>query len=310
MRVLTAEQGNDTPFVTDVAPPPLGPGDLRIRVAAAAINPADLFVTSGAGRTVFGLPPTVGLGWDAAGTVTETGADVTDFAVGDEVAVLHHDLAARVRAHAESLVVPASSSARIPDGLGLEGAATLPLNALTARQALDLLGPADGRTLLVTGAAGAVGGFAVALAVQEGWRVTGLGRSADAAFITRAGSAAGSAAGSSAGAAEAVTGIPGRAAFDAVLDAAALREAALAAVRDGGAYVGVLPPRPVPSERGITTQDVGVRPDGATLAGLLRLAAAGVLEPRVAGTAPLDEAAAAYAKVAAGGQRGRWLLIP
>jgi NADPH:quinone reductase-like Zn-dependent oxidoreductase len=178
----------------------------------------------------------------------------------------------------------------------LADAASLPLNALTARQALDLLGPAEGRTLLVTGGAGALGGHAIVLASRAGWRVTALARDADAEFLARAG-------------AEPVAELAGPS-FDAVLDAAVLLESALAAVRDGGSFVGVASGSLVAAERGVTVHTVSVQPDSEAIAGLLGLAAEGTLELRVAGRVPLRDAAKAFEKVAGGGQRGRWLLIP
>jgi NADPH:quinone reductase-like Zn-dependent oxidoreductase len=109
--------------------------------------------------------------------------------------------------------------------------------------------------------------------------------------------------------ADPVTELPGPS-FDAVLDAAVLLESALAAVRDGASFVGVAPAAPVAAERGITVRTVSMEPDSEAIAGLLRLAAEGTLEVRVAGRVPLLEAATAYDEIAGGGQRGRWLLIP
>ena len=109
--------------------------------------------------------------------------------------------------------------------------------------------------------------------------------------------------------ADPVTSLPGPS-FDAVLDAAVLLASALAAVRDGGSFVGVAPDAPVTAERGIAVHTLSVEPDSETLAGLLGLAAEGTLAVRVAGRVPLRDAAQAYDKVAAGSQRGRWLLIP
>jgi hypothetical protein len=77
-----------------------------------------------------------------------------------------------------------------------------------------------------------------------------------------------------------------------------------------GTFAGVPSASPAMSERGIEIGILGVEPDGARLAELLDLAASGVLELRVAGRVPLAEAASAYGKVAGGGQRGRWLLVP
>ena len=298
MPALLAYSSSTTPVLDDVSPPALGPGDVRIQVAAAAVNPVDVMVVAGPLRQVVGLPDPVGLGWDVSGTISEIGSDVIGLGTGNRVAglLLLLGLKPSVGTHAGETVLSADAVARIPDGLDLVEAASLPLNALAARQAVDLLGPAEGRTLLVTGGAGALGGHAVALAARAGWRVTALARTTDADFVARAG-------------AELVTELPGPS-FDAVLDAAVLLEPALGAVRDDGSFVGVAPASPVTAERGIAVQTLSVEPDGAALAELLELAAEGALEPRVAGRVPLREAAKAYDEVARGGQRGRWLLMP
>lgn len=298
MPALLAYSTSASPVLEDVSRPGLGPTDVRIQVAGAAVNPVDVKVLTGPLRAAVGLPDPVGLGWDVSGTVTEVGTEVTDLGAGDRVAGILHLLGLKpsVGSHADETALPADAVARVPDGLDLVEAASLPLNALAARQALDLLGPAEGRTLLVTGGAGAVGGNAVVLATRAGWRVTALARDADADFVGRAG-------------ADPVTEVPGPS-FDAVLDAAVLLETALTAVRDGGSFVGVAPDAPVPAERGIAVHTLSVEPDGEAIAGLLDLAAQGTLEPRVAGRVPLREAAKAYDKVASGGERGRWVLIP
>jgi NADPH:quinone reductase-like Zn-dependent oxidoreductase len=145
-----------------------------------------------------------------------------------------------------------------------------------------------------------VGGYAVALAAHAGWTVPGLARESDRDFVRRA------------GARELVTELPGPSGrlFGAVVDGAVLHAAALTAIRDGGTFVGVPSASVATAERGIRIDIVSVQPDGSQLAELLALAAAGVLELRVAGRVSLAEAATAYDKVAAGGQRGRWLLVP
>jgi len=288
--------GTGTPVVTDLEPAPLGPDDVRVRVAASAVHPIDVLLTTEQGRARFGLPGGRGLGWDLTGTVTDVGTRVDGFAVGDRVAALTPDPAVASRAHAESAVVPATQVAALPAGLDPLAAASLPLNALAARQGLELLGPPEGRTLLVTGAAGAVGGYAVSLAARDGWRVTGLARAGDVDVVRGA------------GAERVVHELPGPA-YDAVLDAAALEGAAIPALRDDGAYVG-FPGQSTAPVRGIRVAPVFTRPDGTALGELLRLAAEGVLSLRVAGTVPLADAATAYAAVAGGGQRGRWLLVP
>ncbi len=104
-------------------------------------------------------PEWTGLGWDFAGTIVATGPGV-DLPVGTRVAGLVDGFDRDFGTYAEQLVVPAATVAVVPDGLDLVAASTVPLNGLAAAQIVDLLGdaPPDGNRLLVTGAAGAVGG--------------------------------------------------------------------------------------------------------------------------------------------------------
>jgi len=199
-------------------------------------------------------------------------------------------------AQADLAVLDAEAVALVPAGLDLVDAASIPLNAVTAHQALALLGEHAGRTLLVTGAAGAVGGYAVALAKATGWDVTGHGRPSDEAFVSSTGAL--------------FTAEPRPASYDAVLDGAVLQQAGVALVADGGTFVGVQPSMPPESERGVVVTAVKVQRDGALLGQLLDRSVSGELEVRVTGTIPLQDAATAYGKVGGGGQRGRWLLVP
>ena len=301
MQLLIARQHTTEPIlveVPDLQPdlrPDLRPGEVLLDVVASSVNPVDLFVASGRAHPVFGLPEEVGLGWDVIGRVRSVAADVGSFNPGDLVAGLHADPTAPSGAHATQVVLAAAALALVPAGLSPVEAATVPLNALTADQALRPLGEPAGRSLLITGAAGAVGGYAVALASAAGWEVTALARGGDEAWVRAA------------GATHFVTS-PESAAYDVVLDAAVLDEIAVTAVRDGGDYVGVMPSATPAVERGVRVSAVSVRAEGARLGELLARAATGELEVRVAGTGSLDDAAAVYAKVAGGGHRGRWVL--
>ncbi|MFK0150624.1 NADP-dependent oxidoreductase [Streptomyces sp. NPDC090499] len=274
--------------------PEPGPSQVRIKVAAAALNPVDAGVRAG---FFGGAGKRIGLGWDVAGTVDAAGF-ATAWGVGDQVVALDPGIVRPLGSHAEYVVVEADAAATAPATVDAVHAATLPLNGLTAAQALDLLEPAEGQSLLVTGAAGAVGGFAVQLAAHRGISVTALARATDEELVRSLGAAH-----FTAGAVEARS-------FDAVLDAAVLGEPALEWVRDGGGYVGVRPggePAPV---RGVRTAAVGVTADGARLAELAGLVDEGVLTLRVAETFSLDDAAKAHARLAAGGVRGRLVLVP
>lgn len=284
--VMRTFGGPEVVEIADLPVPEPGSGQVRIKVAAAALNPVDVARRLGYAFTEASKLP---LGADVAGTVDAVGAD-TQWSVGDEVVAL------AIGSHAEYVVVDANSVAKVPATADAVHASTLPLNALTAAQALDLLELTDGQSLLVTGAAGAVGGYAVQLAGHAGVSVTALARTQDNELLRSLGAAH-------------IAG-EGEADFDAVLDAGALGEAALARVRDGGAYVGVLPGSAPEPARGVSTTAVQSYPDGARLAELVRLVDNGVLTLRVAETYPLAEAAKAHIRLAEGGLRGRLVLVP
>lgn len=149
--------------IVDVPDPHAGPGQVRIAVRAAGVNPSDW--KKRAGLMDEELPQT--MGYEAAGVVDELGAGVSDVAVGDRVFGFSTDGAAQ----AELAVL--SHYAPIPPSLDFAGAAALPAAIETATRALDQLGVAAGSTLLVNGASGSVGSAAVQLAVARGARVIG-----------------------------------------------------------------------------------------------------------------------------------------
>jgi NADPH:quinone reductase-like Zn-dependent oxidoreductase len=296
--VVRTPGGPDSIEFIDVPIAEPGPGEARVRIAAAAVNPVDLAVAGGVfhGMGLINQPDHTGLGWDFAGTVRAAGPGV-DLPAGTRVAGLVDGFDRDFGTYAEQLIVPATNLAVVPDGLDLAAASTVPLNALTAAQILDLLGdaPADGKSLLVTGAAGAVGGYVAALAPDRGWQVTGLARAEDEDFVR------------SLGAGFTTQAEPG---WDAVADGAVMQELALALVRDGGAFVGVQPSAKLPTERGIRVDAVVVHPDDPRLAGLLARTASGELPARVHAVVPLDQVADAHRAVAKGGLRGRYVLTP
>jgi NADPH:quinone reductase-like Zn-dependent oxidoreductase len=296
--VVRTPDGPDSIELIDLPVAEPGPGEVRVRIAAAPVNPVDVAVASGPFHAMglINQPDHTGLGWDFAGTVAAAGPWV-DLAVGTRVAGLVDGFDRDFGTYAEQLIVPATSLAVVPDGLDLAAASTVPLNALTAAQIVDLLGdaPADRNRLLVTGAAGAVGGYVASLAQDRGWQVTGLARAEDEDFVRGL------------GAGFTTNAEPG---WDAVADGAVMQEQALALVRDGGAFVGVQPSAKLPAQRGIKVDVVVAHPDGLQLADLLARAASGALPARVHAVVPLDQVADAHRAVAKGGLRGRCVLKP
>jgi NADPH:quinone reductase-like Zn-dependent oxidoreductase len=296
--VVRAPGGPDSIEIIDVPVVAPGPGEVLVQIAAAPVNPVDLAVAAGVfhGMGLINQPEYTGLGWDFAGTVVASGP-AADLAVGTEVAGMVGGFNRDFGTYGEQIVVPAADVAIVPDGLDLVAASTVPLNGLTAAQIVDLLGdaPTAGSRLLVTGAAGAVGGYVASLAHDRGWQVTGLARAEDEQFVRGL------------GADFTAHAEPG---WDAVADAAGLQERSLALVRDGGAFVGVKPNAEPVAERGVAVAAVTAHSDGTRLAELLARTASGALPARVQTVLPLDHVADAHRAVAKGGVRGRYVLRP
>ena len=284
-----------------------GPREVRIRVQATAVHPVDLFTRAGLTAPV--IPPEAPrplvLGWDLAGVVDAVGGSVKEWQPGDAVVGLTRWFDTGRGTYAEYVNLDASWIARAPSNATPEEAASLPLNAQTAGQALELLGLAVGQTVAVTGAAGALGGYLVQLAKERGLRVVavagaddeelvrGLGadvfvpRSDDLVAAVRAVEPAG---------------------VDGLVDAAVVGPTTVGAVRDGGAFVAVTGGVDPAPERGIRVGTVSVRPNGTQLAELVALVEAGKLTPRVAEVYPFAKAGEAHARLAKGGVRGRLVL--
>lgn len=294
--------------VVDVPVPDPGPGQLRIGVAAASVNPIDLSARAGRLTSSGLLPLTtdVPLGWDVAGHVEAVGPGVTRFRPGDPVVGLRDVLVAG-GTHADAVVLDQHAVAPAPRSVDLVAAATLPLNALTADGALRLTGTGPGDSLLVTGAAGGVGGFVLQLAALRGIETVALVRPGHVAAARRF------------GAAHVVTGdealwrdvrlaVPGG--VDAVVDAAVVGTAAHAALRSGGTFVALVRPFAPAPVRATTVVVQEVSADGARLTELAALVDFGVLDLRVAEAVPFTDAPRAHALVEAGGLAGRVVLVP
>ncbi len=280
--------------LAEVPVPRPAAGQVRVRVRAAGVNPVDGAVRAG----VFGgAGQRLGLGWEVAGEIDEVGADVTGHSRGDRVVGLHYGAVKPLGTHAEYAVLDASAVVAAPTTVDAVAAAGLPLAGLTAARAVDLLGLAPGASVLVTGAAGVVGGLAVQLAARAGLVVTALAGEGDETFVRSLGAAG---------------FVPRGAApagpVDGVLDTAVLGEPALGFVRDGGVYVGVIPGAAPAAERGIRVEEQEVAADGEHLARLVALVDAGELTLRVADTFPLADAPKAHDRLATAGVRGRIIL--
>lgn len=306
MRVVGVTEfgGPDRLGVHEVPEPHAGPGEVRLRVAAVAVNPTDAGVRSGM-RDPQGAPPPWVPGMDAAGTVDEVGEDVP-FAVGDRVMAIALPLSEHGGANAELLVGPWQSMTRVPEGMGLVEASTLPMNGLTAVQLLEQLALPGGATLAVTGAAGWLGHLLIPLAKLQGLIVVADAKESDREQLMALG-------------ADVVLERDGfvdavrerwAEGVDALADLAVQKEAAVPAVRDGGAFASVRGWRGDGSRgiRFVVTMVFDEYRSHEKLDRLRDLAERGVLTPRVAEVLPVERAADAHRRMEAGGVRGRIVL--
>lgn len=161
--------------LTDLPEPKVGPGEVRLAVRAASVNPVDWKIMQGHLdpfiNAIFPVVP----GWDVAGVVEAVGFDVTEVAVGDEVIAYGRKDWVQQGSFAQQMTVPVRTLARKPASLSWEQAASLPLAGLTAYQSLTRLGVGEGTTVLIHAAGGGVGSFAVQIARALGARVIGTG---------------------------------------------------------------------------------------------------------------------------------------
>ncbi|WP_203821498.1 NADP-dependent oxidoreductase [Paractinoplanes ferrugineus] len=186
-RVVRLESfgGPEVLRLREVAASQAGPGELRVRVSAAGLNPMDwIMVADAATATRFGLNLPAGFGTDYAGMVDQVGAGVTGFAPGDRVFG-----GALSRAVADFVVVKAAGDTaaneahHTPDEVDDRTAATLAIAGRTAAAALAVVDPGPGDTVLIGGAGGGVGVFTVQLARLAGARVIGTGSATSADFL-------------------------------------------------------------------------------------------------------------------------------
>lgn len=305
---VTEFGGPDSLHLVELPEPQAGPGELRIRVHAAAVNPTDTGLRSGARAELLkDIPPPYVPGMDAAGVIEQIGDNVsTDLQVGDHVMAIVVPNASH-GAYAERIVVPAESVVRVPIGATDVEAATLPMNGLTARQALDLLGLEPGQTLGVTGAAGAVGGYAVQLGKADNLVVIADASEGDEQLVKELGADIVVRRGNEFS--ERVRQVAPQG-VDGLVDGALLNELVTPAVRDGGRIATVRGFKG--SEvRGITFYPVSVRNYAREQAKLDRLRQQvedGQVTLRVARRFPAEEAAEAHRVLEAGGVRGRLIL--
>ena len=290
----------------DVDEPAPGPGEARVRVAATSFNPVDAGIRGGFLQEVFPLALPHVPGIDVAGTVDALGAEVTDLRVGDAV-VGSLPLVAD-GASAEYVLAPAELLAGAPATIPLADAAAVPTVGLTAWQALfEHTGVRAGQRVLVNGAGGAVGGYAVQLAKRAGAEVvaTASPRSAERVQATGADQIIDHTATSVADAVTAPVDVAHNHAPVAPHQLAALA----ALIRPGGVVLSTTTPAPAGDGRGVRAVDVSLHSDAGQLATLVSMVDAGELRVDVGERLPLAQLPAVHARAVAGGLPGKIVLL-
>lgn len=294
--------GDETVLAVESVPVP-GPGDVLVRVHAAAVNPLDSLVRRGVYKFSERPLPWV-LGWDFAGSVVAVGSAVTAWSVGD--VVYGRPSLAREGAYAQYLAVDAGEIAAAPRTLSLEAAAAVPLVTLTAWKALfDLGGLEPGGTVLIHAGAGGVGTAAIQLARHRGAKVIATA-SGDGIELAR-----------SLGADEVIEyrneDFTARGRFaDVVFDTVGgdTLERSYGVVAPGGTLITIAgaPDEAKAAELGITVHTFVLDSNGPRLAEIAGLIDAGELRPVVTRVLDLDEVTQAHRLIDSGRTRGKIVL--
>ncbi|WP_405501943.1 NADP-dependent oxidoreductase [Streptomyces anulatus] len=283
-------------------PPRPGPGQVRVAVRAAGVNPLDHKIRNGWMEGAFTTPLPATPGAEFAGVVLEAGEGVTEFAPGDEVLGW-----SATGSYATEALAEAASLARKPDGLSWEVAAVLPVATDTASRVLDELALTEGETLLLHGAGGGVGSVAVQLAVARGATVIGTASPANHDYLRVLGAvpvAYGD------GLVErvrelvpegvdAVFDASGRGALPASIELRGGTTDRIVTIADGDA-----------AELGVAFSSGGGGPSADRLGANARLAETGELRVEIAQVFPLADAASAHALSEGGHVRGKLVLLP
>lgn len=300
--------GSDVLTYEDTERPVAGAGEVVVQVAGTSFNPVDVAIRAGYLRDVFPLAFPHTPNFDVAGTITEVGEGAGNWNVGD--AVLAFLPMAAPGAAAEYAVVPADALAAAPRTGELADAAALPSAGLTAWQSLfEHAGLTSGQRIVVNGAGGAVGGYAVQLAKQAGAEVTATAsaRSRDRLLSYGADRIVDHTT-------TALTDVVAGERFDVVLNLAPITPEQgvelVDLVADGGAFVSTTAPGPEQPGRGIRTVRVFVRSDAAQLAQLVARVDAGDLRIDVGQRRALRELAAVHDESETGRLAGKTVLIP
>jgi NADPH:quinone reductase-like Zn-dependent oxidoreductase len=311
MRALNVPAAGRQPTLSELPVPELAAGTVLVRVKAAGLNAIDNAIVMGMMAQMMPHEYPLVLGRDAAGVVEAVGAGVEHVAVGDEV--FGHVLLAPPIKHgtlAEYALLPAAAVAPKPAGLDFVTAAALPLAGAAATAAVLAIDPRPGQTVLVVGASGGVGSYAVQLLAARGVTVVATGTAADADRLIAL------------GASSVIDFIAGPVAdqvaeaypdgVDALIDLVSYSADAvpLSVVRKGGTVASTLgaADEQTLASAGLTGANIMAGPVREVIAPLAEQAAAGTLKVDVSTVLPLEQAVDGLATIAAGQAIGKIVI--
>ncbi|MGJ5894723.1 NADP-dependent oxidoreductase [Streptomyces sp. V2] len=302
MRAVTLAQVPGSPEVTEVEVPRPEAGEVLVKVAASSVNGFDLGTAAGYLQDMmehrFPLIP----GKDFAGTVEAVGEGVEGFAVGDDVFGVDAKAYLGAGSMAQYVAVPAAVGiTHRPDGVSVRDAGALGLAGTAAFDGLALLGPLEGRTVLISGATGGVGAIAVQLAAARGARVIATARpGSESGFVSALTDAEVTVVDYLQDMTAQVRSIAPDG-VDAVLHLAGDLAELTALTRDGGAIASALAPVPETGEdRKLHTAMLRANPTADTLSTLAGQVASGALQVPVNSQFDLERAPEAFAAFSAG----------
>jgi NADPH:quinone reductase-like Zn-dependent oxidoreductase len=312
MRAIAEEKFGGPIALMDLPAPRIGMGEVLIRVRAAGVNPFDWKVADGIlkGERKHRFP--LILGFDAAGVVERVGSGVTELAEGDEVYGYLFKPVVGGGAYAEYASAPATIVAKKPESVGFAEAAALPTPGLTAMELVDAVDAKELDNVLVVGATGGVGSYAVQLAARRGARVIATARRTNEEFVRELGATE-----TIDYTAEDIVGsvlVAHPDGIEAIIDVVSApdvlsRRARL--LKKGGRLASSVYAADTESlaERSIRATNVGMQPDAKRLAELARLVDAGEISVRLERAFALEEAPEALEESRTGHTRGKLVLL-
>ena len=312
MRAIAEDEFGGPVTLMNLPIPEIGADEVLIRVRAAGVNPFDWKVADGVLKDEKEHRFPLILGFDAAGVIERVDTDVTRLFEGDEVYGYLSKPVMGMGTYAEHVGAPAAIVARKPESVGFAEAAALPTPALTAMDLVDAVDLGDGETVLIVGATGGVGSYAVQLAAGRGARVIATARQANEAFVREL------------GATETIDHTRGdlgeavraahpdgiEAIIDVVSDPEALgRMAGL--VKEGGRIASSVSAADVESLalRSIEAKNISMQPSAQRLEELSWMVDTGEISVRLERTFPLENAREALEESRTGHVRGKIVLL-